>query len=336
MAVRVGINGFGRIGRNVLRAIVEAGRNDIEVVGINDLGPVETNAYLLRYDSVHGRFPGEVKVKGDTISVGNGAIKVTALKDPAQLPWKDLGVEVALECTGIFTSKDKASAHLTAGAKRVLVSAQADGADLTVVYGVNDDKLTKDHVVVSNGSCTTNCLAPMAKIMNDNFGVESGFMTTIHSYTGDQPTLDTLHKDLYRARAAALNIIPTSTGAAKAIGLVLPELAGKLDGSSLRVPTPNVSLVDFKFHAKRATSVDEVNDAIMAAAKSNRLDKIVTWTKEPLVSSDLNHDPHSATFAVDQTKVIGGTFVRIVAWYDNEWGFSNRMADTAVAIGKLT
>jgi glyceraldehyde 3-phosphate dehydrogenase (phosphorylating) len=336
MAVRVGINGFGRIGRNVLRAIVEAGRNDIEVVGINDLGPVETNAYLLRYDSVHGRFPGEVKVKGDTISVGNGAIKVTALKDPAQLPWKDLGVEVALECTGIFTSKDKASAHLTAGAKRVLVSAPADGADLTVVYGVNDDKLTKDHVVVSNGSCTTNCLAPMAKIMNDNFGVESGFMTTIHSYTGDQPTLDTLHKDLYRARAAALNIIPTSTGAAKAIGLVLPELAGKLDGSSLRVPTPNVSLVDFKFHAKRATSVDEVNDAIMAAAKSNRLDKIVTWTKEPLVSSDLNHDPHSATFAVDQTKVIGGTFVRIVAWYDNEWGFSNRMADTAVAIGKLT
>jgi glyceraldehyde 3-phosphate dehydrogenase len=335
MAVRVGINGFGRIGRNVLRAIVEAGRNDIEVVGVNDLGPVETNAYLLRYDSVHGRFPGEVKVKGDTISVGNGAIKVTALKDPAQLPWKDLGVEVALECTGIFTSKDKASAHLTAGAKRVLVSAPADGADLTVVYGVNDDKLTKDHVVVSNGSCTTNCLAPMAKIMNDSFGVESGFMTTIHSYTGDQPTLDTLHKDLYRARAAALNIIPTSTGAAKAIGLVLPELAGKLDGSSLRVPTPNVSLVDFKFHAKRATSVDEVNDAIMAAAKSNRLDKIVTWTKEPLVSSDLNHDPHSATFAVDQTKVIGGTFVRIVAWYDNEWGFSNRMADTAVAIGKL-
>jgi glyceraldehyde 3-phosphate dehydrogenase len=336
MAVRVGINGFGRIGRNVLRAIVEAGRNDIEVVGVNDLGPVETNAYLLRYDSVHGRFPGEVKVKGDTISVGNGAIKVTALKDPAQLPWKDLGVEVALECTGIFTSKDKASAHLTAGAKRVLVSAPADGADLTVVYGVNDDKLTKDHVVVSNGSCTTNCLAPMAKIMNDNFGVEAGFMTTIHSYTGDQPTLDTLHKDLYRARAAALNIIPTSTGAAKAIGLVLPELAGKLDGSSMRVPTPNVSLVDFKFHAKRATSVDEVNEAIMAAAKSNRLDKIVTWTKEPLVSSDLNHDPHSATFAVDQTKVIGGTFVRIVAWYDNEWGFSHRMADTAVAIGKLT
>jgi glyceraldehyde 3-phosphate dehydrogenase len=335
MTVRVGINGFGRIGRNILRAIVEAGRKDIEVIAVNDLGPVETNAHLLRYDSVHGRFPGEVTVKGDSISVGDRSFKVTVQKDPSNLPWKELGVDIALECTGLFASKDKASAHLQAGAKRVLVSTPADGADFTVVYGINDDKMTKDHVIISNGSCTTNCLAPMAKIMNDNFGVESGFMTTIHSYTGDQPTLDTLHKDLYRARAAALNIIPTSTGAAKAIGLVLPELAGKLDGSSLRVPTPNVSLVDFKFHAKRATSVDEVNDAIMAAAKSNRLDKIVTWTKEPLVSSDLNHDPHSATFAVDQTKVIGGTFVRIVAWYDNEWGFSNRMADTAVAIGKL-
>jgi glyceraldehyde 3-phosphate dehydrogenase len=335
MTVRVGINGFGRIGRNILRAIVEAGRKDIEVVAVNDLGPVETNAHLLRYDSVHGRFPGEVTVKGDSISVGDLSFKVTVQKDPSNLPWKELGVDIALECTGLFTSKDKASAHLRAGAKRVLVSTPADGADFTVVYGINDDKMTKDHVVISNGSCTTNCLAPMAKIMNDNFGVESGFMTTIHSYTSDQPTLDTMHKDLYRARAAALNIIPTSTGAAKAIGLVLPELAGKLDGSSVRVPTPNVSLVDFKFHAKRATSVDEVNNAIMAAAKSNRLGKIVAWTKEPLVSSDLNHDPHSATFAVDQTKVIGGTFVRIVAWYDNEWGFSNRMADTAVAMGKL-
>ncbi len=335
MTVRVGINGFGRIGRNILRAIVEAGRKDIEVVAVNDLGPVETNAHLLRYDFVHGRFPGEVTVKGDSISVGDLSFKVTVQKDPSNLPWKELGVDIALECTGLFTSKDKASAHLQAGAKRVLVSTPADGADFTVVYGINDDKMTKDHVVISNGSCTTNCLAPMAKIMNDNFGVESGFMTTIHSYTGDQPTLDTMHKDLYRARAAALNIIPTSTGAAKAIGLVLPELAGKLDGSSMRVPTPNVSLVDFKFHAKRATSVDEVNNAIMAAAKSNRLGKIVAWTKEPLVSSDLNHDPHSATFAVDQTKVIGGTFVRIVAWYDNEWGFSNRMADTAVAMGKL-
>jgi glyceraldehyde 3-phosphate dehydrogenase len=276
-----------------------------------------------------------VTVKGDTIDAGRGPIKVTAIKNPAELPHKALGVDIALECTGIFTSKDKAKAHLDAGAKRVLVSAPADGADITVVYGINDDKLSKDHVVVSNGSCTTNCLAPMAQIMHQAFGVESGFMTTIHSYTGDQPTLDTLHKDLYRARAAALNIIPTTTGAAKAIGLVLPELAGKLDGASLRVPTPNVSFIDFKFTAKRATNVDEVNNAIFEAAKSNRLSKVVAWTKEPLVSSDLNHDPYSATFGVDQTKVIGGTFVRVVAWYDNEWGFSNRMADTAVAMGKL-
>jgi glyceraldehyde 3-phosphate dehydrogenase len=335
MAVRVAINGFGRIGRNILRAIVESGRKDLEVVSINDLGPVETNAHLLRYDSVHGRFPGEVKVNGDSIDVGRGPIKVTAIKDPAQLPHKELGIDIAMESTGIFTSKEKASAHLTAGAKRVLISAPADGTDLTVVYGINDDKLAKQHTVVSNGSCTTNCLAPMAKIMNEAFGIESGFMTTIHSYTGDQPTLDTMHKDLYRGRAAALNIIPTSTGAAKAIGLVLPELAGKLDGSSMRVPTPNVSLVDFKFHTKRAATVDAVNDAIKAAAKSNRLQNIVTWTKDPLVSSDLNHDPHSATFAVDQTKVIGDNFVRIVAWYDNEWGFSCRMADTAAAMGKL-
>ena len=335
MAVRVAINGFGRIGRLVLRAIVETGRKDIQVVAVNDLAPVETNAHLLRYDSVHGRFPGNVKVNGDTVDVGRGPIKATAIKDPAQLPHKELGVDIALESTGIFTSKEKAGAHLKAGARRVLISAPADGTDLTVVYGINDDKLAREHTVVSNGSCTTNCLAPMAKIMNEEFGVESGFMTTIHSYTGDQPTLDTMHKDLYRARAAALNIIPTSTGAAKAIGLVLPELAGKLDGSSMRVPTPNVSLVDFKFHAKRATTVEEVNEAIKAAAKSNRLEGIVTWTKEPLVSSDLNHDPHSATFAVDQTKVIGGTFVRVVAWYDNEWGFSCRMSDTAAAMGKL-
>jgi glyceraldehyde 3-phosphate dehydrogenase len=336
MTVRVGINGFGRIGRNILRAIIESGREDIEVVGVNDLGPVETNAHLLRHDSVHGKFPHEVKVKGDTIDAGRGPIKVTAIKNPAELPWKELKVDIALECTGIFTSKDKAKAHLDAGAKRVLVSAPADGADITVVYGINDDKLSKDHVVVSNGSCTTNCLAPMAQIMHQAFGVESGFMTTIHSYTGDQPTLDTLHKDLYRARAAALNIIPTTTGAAKAIGLVLPELAGKLDGASLRVPTPNVSFIDFKFTAKRATNVDEVNNAIFEAAKSNRLSKVVAWTKEPLVSSDLNHDPYSATFGVDQTKVIGGTFVRVVAWYDNEWGFSNRMSDVAVAMGKLS
>ncbi|MGB9369682.1 MAG: type I glyceraldehyde-3-phosphate dehydrogenase [Xanthobacteraceae bacterium] len=338
MSVRVAINGFGRIGRNVLRAIAESGRRDITIVAINDLGPVETNAHLLRYDSVHGRFPGTVTVEGDSIDLGNfgtGKIKVCAERDPSKLPWKDLGVDIALECTGIFTSKDKASAHLVAGAKRVLVSAPADGADATIVYGINDDKITKDHLVISNGSCTTNCLAPMAKIMNEAFGIESGFMTTIHSYTGDQPTLDTMHKDLYRARAAALNIIPTTTGAAKAIGLVLPELSGKLDGAAIRVPTPNVSFIDLKFTAKRATTVEEVNKVIVAATQSNRLSEIIAWTNEPLVSSDLNHDPHSATFGIDQTKVIGGTFVRIVAWYDNEWGFSNRMADTAVAMGKL-
>jgi glyceraldehyde 3-phosphate dehydrogenase len=334
MSVRVGINGFGRIGRNVLRAIVEAGRHDIEVVGINDLGPVETNAHLLRYDSVHGRFPGEVTVKGDTISVGNGAMKVTAVKDPAQLPWRELGVDIALECTGIFTSKDKASAHLNAGARRVLISAPADGADLTVVYGVNHDKLTRDHLVVSNASCTTNCLAPVAKVLNDAVGIDKGFMTTIHAYTGDQPTLDTMHKDLYRARAAALNMIPTSTGAAKAVGLVLPELAGKLDGVSIRVPTPNVSVIDFKFVAKRATTKDEVNGAIKRAA-DQQMKGILGYTEQPNVSMDFNHDPHSSVFHMDQTKVMDGTFVRVMSWYDNEWGFSNRMADTAVAMGKL-
>ena len=266
MAVRVAINGFGRIGRLVLRAIVESGRKDIEVVAINDLGPVETNAHLLRFDSVHGRFPHDVTVDGDTIDVGDRKIKVTAIKDPAELPHKDLGVDIAMECTGIFTSRDKAAAHLTAGAKRVLVSAPSDGADLTVVYGVNHDKLTKEHMVVSNASCTTNCLAPVAKVLNDAIGIEHGFMTTIHSYTGDQPTLDTLHKDLYRARAAALSMIPTTTGAAKAVGLVLPELKGKLDGSAIRVPTPNVSVVDLKFVAKRATTKDEINEAIKAAA----------------------------------------------------------------------
>ena len=335
MSVRVGINGFGRIGRLVLRAIVESGRKDIEVVGVNDLGPIETNAHLLRHDSVHGKFPHEVTVNGDSMDAGRGPIKVTAIKNPAELPWKDLKVDIALECTGIFTSKEKASAHLQAGAKRVLVSAPSDGADLTVVYGVNDDKLTNDDVVVSNASCTTNCLAPVAFVMNNAFGIEHGFMTTIHSYTGDQPTLDTLHKDLYRARAAALNSIPTSTGAAKAIGLVIPELKGKLDGSSIRVPTPNVSLVDFKFVAKRSTSVDEVNDAVKEAAASNRLTGILGFTDEKLVSSDFNHDPRSSIFATDQTKVIDGDFVRVVSWYDNEWGFSNRMADTAVAMGKL-
>ena len=333
MTVRVAINGFGRIGRNVLRAIAESGRKDIEVVGINDLGPVETNAHLLRFDSVHGRFPGEVTVKGDTISVGNGAIKVTAERDPAKLPWKDLGVDIALECTGIFASKDKAKVHLDAGAKRVLVSAPADGADLTVVYGVNHDKLTKDHLVVSNASCTTNCLAPVAKVLNDAIGIDKGFMTTIHAYTGDQPTLDTMHKDLYRARAAAMSMIPTSTGAAKAVGLVLPELKGKLDGVSIRVPTPNVSVIDFKFVSKKTVTVDEVNQALVAAAEGP-LKGILAYTKDPLVSIDLNHNPASSTFALDQTKVIDGNLVRVMSWYDNEWGFSNRMADTAVALGK--
>ena len=334
MTRRVAINGFGRIGRNVLRAIAESGRKDIEVVGINDLGPVETNAHLLRFDSVHGRFPGTVTVKGDTISIGNGAMKVTAIKDPATLPWKDLGVDIAMECTGIFTAKDKASLHLTAGAKRVLVSAPAEGADLTVVYGVNHDKLTKDHKVVSNASCTTNCLAPVAKVLNDAVGIQHGFMTTIHAYTGDQPTLDTMHKDLYRGRAAALSMIPTSTGAAKAVGLVLPELNGKLDGVAIRVPTPNVSMIDFKFVAKRATTKDEINSAIKRAAEQ-QLKDILGYTDAPNVSIDFNHDPHSSIFHMDQTKVIEGTLVRVMSWYDNEWGFSNRMADTAVAMGKL-
>ena len=334
MAVRVAINGFGRIGRNVLRAIVESGRTDIEVVAINDLGPVETNAHLVRYDSVHGRFPGTVTVAGDTIDVGRGPIKVTAIRNPAELPYADLGVDIAMECTGLFTARDKAAALLTAGAKRVLISAPGENADLTVVYGVNHDKLTKDHLVVSNASCTTNCLSPFAKVLNDTIGIEKGMMTTIHSYTGDQPTLDTMHKDLYRARAAAMSMIPTSTGAAKAIGLVIPELKGKLDGTSIRVPTPNVSVVDFKFVAKKKTTVEEVNAAIKAAA-DGPLKGILGYTLDPNVSIDFNHNPNSSTFHMDQTKVIEGTLVRILTWYDNEWGFSNRMGDTAVHFGKL-
>jgi glyceraldehyde 3-phosphate dehydrogenase len=334
MAVKVAINGFGRIGRNVLRAIIESGRTDIEVVAINDLGPVETNAHLLRFDSVHGRFPHLVTVAGDTFDVGRGPIKVTAVKNPAELPHKAMGVDIALECTGIFAAKDKASAHLTAGAKRVLVSAPADGADLTVVFGVNHHKLTKDHLVVSNASCTTNCLAPVAKILNDAVGIEKGFMTTIHAYTGDQPTLDTMHKDLYRGRAAALSMIPTTTGAAKAVGLVLPELNGKLDGTSIRVPVANVSVVDFKFISKKATSIAEINAAVLEASKG-ALKGIVGTTDQPNVSSDFNHDSHSSVFHLDQTKVMDGTLVRVLAWYDNEWGFSNRMSDTAVAMGKL-
>jgi glyceraldehyde 3-phosphate dehydrogenase len=334
MTLKVAINGFGRIGRLVLRAIVESGRKDIDIVAVNDLGPIETNAHLLRYDSVHGRFPAEVKVDGDHMIVGRHKIKVTAIKDPAQLPHKDLGVDIAMECTGIFTSKDKASAHLTAGAKRVLVSAPADGADLTVVYGVNHSKLTKEHVVVSNASCTTNCLVPVAKVLHDVVGIEKGMMTTIHSYTNDQPSLDQMHKDLYRARAAALSMIPTSTGAAKAVGLVLPELKGKLDGISIRVPTPNVSVVDLKFVAKRATTVAEINDAMKNAA-ANELKGVLDIVDAPLVSMDFNHNPASSSFALDQTKVMDGTFCSILTWYDNEWGFANRMSDTAVAMGKL-
>ncbi len=295
MAVNVAINGFGRIGRNVLRAIAESGRRDINVVAINDLGPVETNAHLLRFDSVHGRFPGEVKVDGDTIDIGRGPIKVTAVRDPAELPHSALGVDIVLECSGVFTSRAKASAHLRAGAKRVLISAPADEADLTVVYGVNHDKLLPEHRVVSNASCTTNCLAPVAKVLNDAVGIEHGFMTTIHSYTGDQPTLDTLHKDLYRSRAASLSMIPTTTGAAKAVGLVLPELKGKLDGSSIRVPTPNVSMIDFKFVAKRTTTPDEITDAIKRAAEQ-QLKGILSFTDSPNVSIDFNHDPHSFRF----------------------------------------
>src|SRR5437868_4343366 len=334
MSVRVAINGFGRIGRNVLRAIVEAKRKDITVVAINDLGPVETNAHLLRFDSVHGRFPGEVTVKGDTIDCGIGPIKVLAVRDPTQLPWKDLGVDIALECTGIFTSKEKASAHLKAGAKRVLVSAPADDVDLTVVYGVNHEKLTKDHLVVSNASCTTNCLAPVVKVLNDSIGIDKGFMTTIHAYTNDQPSLDQVHKDLYRARAAAISMIPTSTGAAKAVGLVLPELKGRLDGVAIRVPTPNVSVVDLKVVAKRETTPKEINEAMKRAA-SQELKGILDIVDAPLVSADFNHNPASSSFALDQTKVINGNFVRVMSWYDNEWGFSNRMADTAVAMANL-
>ena len=333
MSVRVSINGFGRIGRNILRAIIESGRDDIQVVAINDLGPIETNAHLLRYDTVHGRFPATVKVSGDNIDVGKGPIKVTSIRDPKDLPLKELEVDIAMECTGIFASREKASMHLEAGAKRVLVSAPASGADLTVVYGVNHNKLTKDHLVVSNASCTTNCLAPIAMVINQGVGISQGFMTTIHSYTGDQPTLDTMHSDMYRARAAAGNMIPTSTGAAKAVGLVLPELNGKLDGVSMRVPTQNVSVVDFKFNAMKSTSIEEINNLIKKAS-DNVLKNILGYTDEPLVSSDFNHDSRSSIFHMDQTKVMDGSFVRVLSWYDNEWGFSNRMSDTAVAMGK--
>ncbi len=334
MTVRVAINGFGRIGRLVLRAILESKRTDIEVVAINDLGAITTNAHLLKYDSVHGVLPADVTVEGDIMNAGAGPMQVTAERDPSKLPWGDLGVDIAFECTGIFTARDKAAAHLAAGAKRVLVSAPADGADLTVVYGVNHDKLTKDHLVVSNGSCTTNCLAPVAQVLHGLAGIKHGFMTTVHAYTGDQNTVDTLHKDLRRARAAALSIIPTSTGAAKAIGLVLPELAGKLDGTSVRVPTPNVSMIDLKVVVEKSVTKEEINAAMAAAAK-DRLKGVLAYNTAELVSIDFNHNPASSSFDATQTKVIDGTFVRVLSWYDNEWGFSNRMADTAVAMAKL-
>ena len=331
MVTTVAINGFGRIGRNVLRAIAESGRTDVEVVAINDLGPVETNAHLFRYDSVHGRFNGEVTTGEDWMDVGMGRIKVTAIRNPEELPWS--GVDIALECTGIFTKREAAARHLENGSSRVLVSAPCTDADVTAVYGVNHDAITAEHKVISNASCTTNCLSPVAKVLNDLIGIKRGFMTTIHSYTGDQPTLDTMHKDLYRARAAALNMIPTSTGAAKAVGLVLPELKGKLDGVAIRVPTPNVSVVDLTFIAKRETTVEEINAAITAAA-DGPMKGVLGYTTAPNVSIDFNHDNHSSTMALDQTKVMDGTMVRILTWYDNEWGFSSRMADMAATIGK--
>jgi glyceraldehyde 3-phosphate dehydrogenase len=331
MTVKVAINGFGRIGRNVLRAIIEQGRTDIEVVAINDLGPVETNAHLLRYDSVHGRFPATVTTTETSIDVGRGPMEVTAIRDPKELPWAE--VDVVMECTGIFTGA-KARVHLETGASRVLVSAPSEGADKTIVYGVNHDTLTSDDVHVSNASCTTNCLAPVAHVLNQSIGIKRGFMTTVHSYTGDQPTLDTMHKDLYRARAAAMSMIPTSTGAARAVGLVLPELKGKLDGVAIRVPTPNVSVVDLTFEAARDTSVEEINDAIRKAAAEGPLKGVLGYTDEKLVSMDFNHDAHSSIFHTDQTKVMDGNLCRILTWYDNEWGFSNRMADTAVEMGK--
>ncbi len=334
MTVRVAINGFGRIGRLVLRSIIEHDRKDIEVVAINDLGPVETNAHLLQYDTVHGKLNEEVSVDGDMIRVGNRAFKCTAIRNPAELPHGDMGIDIAFECTGIFASKEKASAHLEAGAKRVLVSAPAGGADKTIVYGVNHDTLSADDLVVSNASCTTNCLSPVAKVLNDTVGIERGYMTTVHAYTGDQPTLDRMHSDLYRARAAASSMIPTSTGAAKAVGLVLPELAGKLNGSAVRVPTPNVSMIDLVFDAGRETSVEEINGAIKAAA-DGPMKGVLGYSAAPLVSADFNHDPHSSTFAADGTNVTEGTLVRVLSWYDNEWGFATRMSDTALHMSKF-
>ena len=334
MSVKVAINGFGRIGRNILRSIIENKNDNIKIVGINDLGPIETNAHLLKYDSVHGILNRDVIINGNDLDVGTGPIKVTAERNPENLPWKELDVDVVLECTGIFTSKEKAQQHITAGAKKVLISAPASGVDLTVVYGVNHKKISSEHQILSNASCTTNCLAPLAYVLNESIGIENGFMTTIHSYTGDQPTLDTMHSDLYRARAAATNMIPTSTGAAKAVGLVLPELDGKLDGVAIRVPTQNVSVVDFKFNSKKETSIEEINEAIKIASE-NELKNILSFNDKKLVSSDFNHNPSSSIFHSDQTKVMNKKFVRILSWYDNEWGFSNRMCDTSIQIAGL-
>ena len=336
MTVRVAINGFGRIGRLVLRAIIENSKSDIQVVGINDLGSVQDNAFLLKYDSVHGPFPAPIKVDGDTMDVGQGPIRITSERDPSKLPWKELNVDIAFECTGIFTTGDKAGAHLTAGAKKVLISAPGTDIDLTTVYGVNHDKIQAGHRIISNASCTTNCLAPVAKVLHEAIGIEAGFMTTVHAYTGDQSLVDTLHKDPRRARAAAMSMIPSTTGAAKAVGLVLPELAGKLDGTSIRVPTPNVSMIDLKFIAKRDTTVQEINEAIKRAASGNDpLAQVLNAVDEPCVSIDFNHNPASSSFDLTQTQVVSGKLVRVLSWYDNEWGFSNRMADTARIMASL-
>ncbi len=334
MAVNVAINGFGRIGRLVLRGIIESGRKDVNVVAINDLGSVEANAHMLQYDSVHGQLPVKVKATKTGINVGGKSIKVIAERDPANLPWEKMGVDIALECTGLFTSQETAGKHLTAGAKKVLVSAPASGADLTVVYGVNHKKLRKSHKIVSNASCTTNCLAPVAQVLDKTCGIARGYMTTVHAFTGDQQTVDTLHSDPRRSRAASLSMIPTSTGAAKAVGLVLPELAGKLDGTAVRVPTPNVSMIDLVFEAKKKTTVEAVNAAITKAA-NGPLKGVLGICDQPLVSIDFNHNPHSSTFDLTQTQIVGGKLVRVLSWYDNEWGFANRMSDTAVAMGKL-
>src|ERR1700732_1908035 len=335
MAIRVGINGFGRIGRLVFRALYERRIDDLQVVAINDLGSVEANAHLLKYDSVHGRFRGDITTGEGWLDAGRGKVEVLAERDPAKLPWKGLKVDVALECTGLFTKREAAAKHLEAGAKRVLISAPGDGADFTLVMGVNSDQVKASHTVISKGSCTTNCLAPVAYVLNEGVGIEHGFMTTIHSYTGDQPTVDTLHKDLRRARAAALSMIPTSTGAARAMGLVLPALKGKLDGTSIRVPTANVSLIDFAFTAARDTSAPEINELMVSAANSRRFRGILAVNKEELVSSDFNHNPASSTFDLTQTTVLGKRFCRVLSWYDNEWGFSNRMVEAAAAVGKL-